>query len=255
MPRQFCLKDAKFALLTYPQVPEPEANGFADLATELFSSERVAARWVIGRELHADGGIHFHCFLDFGRKFSSRDTRIFDLGGRHPNIERVGRTPRKAYDYAIKDNDVVSRHPDDYAGPDDQSAGGGGEQREPSADWVRIVSAETRDEFFRLVGELQPRSLVCSYVNIARYADWRYRPTPTPYQHPEDWTFNLESYPVLLDWVDESLRGSPERLEIPFLCSLCLQRIFRAARPPLKGDRSPAAARFEAYGGWWVFAY
>lgn len=208
MPRQFCLKEAKYTLLTYAQVPGPEADGFANGLADVFTSERVAAQYVIGRERHADGGIHFHCFLDFGRKFSSRDTRIFDLGERHPNIERVGRTPRRAYDYAIKDGDIVGRT-EGYEGPSDHATRG--EQGERGSDWSRIVSAETRDEFFVLLGELQPRALACSFVSLSRFADWKYRPTPAPYQHPEDWCFDLERYPILLDWVDESLRGGDER--------------------------------------------
>lgn len=210
MPQPFCLKDAKYCLLTYPQVPAEQDEAFAGIARELFTSSRVAARYVIGRELHADGGIHFHCFLDFGRKFSSRDTRLFDLGGRHPHILRVGRTPRRSYEYAIKDGNIVGQS-DGYDGPSQQS---GREQGERGSDWSTIVSAETRDEFFDLVATLQPRALACSFVSLARYADWRYRPTPTPYQHPEDWTFNLERYPVLLDWIDENLRGGAERLVI-----------------------------------------
>jgi len=211
MSRQFCLKDAKYCLLTYPQIPETEAYEFPELASELFSSERVDANYVIGRELHADGGIHFHCFLDFGRKFSSRDTRIFDIQGHHPNIERVGRTPRTAYNYAIKDNDVVARS-GEYSGPPENNNSRERQSgTDTSSDWATILCAESRDEFFDLCRSLQPRSLACSFLSLTRYADWRYRPVPTPYQHPDDWSFNLESYSVLLDWVDESLRGGQDR--------------------------------------------
>lgn len=231
MPQPFCLKSAKYCLLTYPQVPEQEDETFADAARELFTSERIAALYVIGRELHADGGVHFHCFLDFGRQFSSRDTRIFDIRGQHPNILRVGRTPRRSYDYAIKDGDIRGQS-EGYLGPPDTPRR---EQGERSSDWATIVSAETRDDFFELVRSLQPRALACSFVSLARYADWRFRPTPTPYQHPEDWSFRLDRYQVLLDWAEENINSTQDRYVI-----------FCIARPQARGARAPAAARVKA---------
>lgn len=214
MPRSFILKDAEYALLTYPQVPEALQEGFPDAITDLISSGPILAEFTAARELHRDGGIHFHVFVDFGRKFSSRRTDVFDCLGRHPNIERVGRTPRVAYDYAIKDGDIVAGICEPPPGPD--GSGEGGLQRsrgegEPGSNWSRIVLAETRELFFERVRELEPKSLVCSFVSLSRYADWQYRAIPEPYSHPDGWTFQLDRYPILLDWVDECLRGGEER--------------------------------------------
>lgn len=218
----FVLKDAKYVLLTYPQVPETEADAFPDLLTSVLSSGPILAEFTAARELHADGGIHFHAFVDFGRKFSTRNVRLFDVGGRHPNIERVGRTPRRVYDYVIKDGDVVAGS---CEAPD---ASGDSQQGESQADWSGIVLAETRDEFFEAVERYYPRALVLSFISIARYADWRYKLVPEPYQHPEHWTFNLDRYPVLLDWIDESLRGGAERSVLPALHG----RRLRGTGPP-----------------------
>jgi len=207
MPGSFILKDAKYVLLTYPQVPSDQADGFPELVERLCGDLRC--KYVIGRELHADGGIHFHCFLDFGRKYSSRNTRVFDLDGRHPNIEKVGRTPRRAYEYAIKDGCIVGVSAE-YDGPPDNSTSDRGEQGECSA-WERILQSETRDEFFEALRSWQPRALVCNFTSAVKYADWKYKPVADTYQHPEEFQFNLEDYPVLLEWVSEFLFTEQDR--------------------------------------------
>jgi len=211
MPRAFTLKDARYALLTYAQVPESQTAGFPGKLTDLLCG--LGAEFTAARERHTDGGIHFHVFVNFGKKFSSRNTSIFDCDGRHPNIERVGRSPRTAWEYVIKDGDIVAGdcNPPPASSRDREGGIQPEGEGEHTSDWGRIVLAETRDEFFDLIRRLQPRSLVVSFMSIARYADWRYRPVAELYKHPENWFFNLESYPILLDWVDESLRGGQDR--------------------------------------------
>lgn len=196
----FVIKDAKFLLLTYAQVPEHESRELPWTLLSLCTAKE--AECIIGRELHADGGIHFHAFVDFGgRKYSTRDTRAWDIQGRHPNIERVGRTPAKAWDYATKEGDIIC----------------GGAERPPtseegtssSGNWEFILSSETRDEFFDRLHEYQPRTLACSFPSLVKYADWKYRPVPESYSHPEDWTFDLHGYPELLEWRDDNLFAKP----------------------------------------------
>ena len=57
----------RYALITYSQCGDlsPERVG------ERF--QELGALLVIGRENHADGGIHLHCFVDFGRKEGSEE--------------------------------------------------------------------------------------------------------------------------------------------------------------------------------------
>lgn len=127
--------ERRYALFTYAQCggldPFAVVNHFSELRAEC----------IIGREDHADGGVHLHCFVDFNRKFASRDPRFADVEGRHPNVQPCGRTPEKMYDYAIKDGDVV--------------AGGlerpNGSRLPGSSDpWAEIIMAENRERFFEL---------------------------------------------------------------------------------------------------------
>nr|QWY79444.1 MAG: replication-associated protein [Cressdnaviricota sp.] len=94
--------NSRYLLLTYAQ-----SNGLDewDVSNHLST---LGAECIIAREDHADGGTHLHCFVDFNRKFRSRNIRIFDVGGFHPNVSPSRGTPEKGYDYAIKDGEVVA---------------------------------------------------------------------------------------------------------------------------------------------------
>lgn len=190
MPFRF---SAKHVLLTYSQCGELDPHSVVCHLADL------GAECIIGRETHSDGGLHLHAFAMFGRKFSSRNERIFDVGGRHPNIQNITVTPEKAYDYAIKDGEVV----------------GGGLERpsravvsNSSEKWAAIVAAETRDDFFRLAGELDPKALCCSFTSLRTYADWRYREDAEPYSTPGGISFDTDGIPELDDWVSCNLVGN-----------------------------------------------
>lgn len=197
MPRDFCLKDAKYCLLTYAQTP-PGFNywNILDICTNL------QAECLIGEELHQDGGKHYHVFVDFGRKFSSRVTELFDIGNIHPNIERVGRTPWCAFDYVTKDGNVV--------------AGGAtrpieGHHKPENDKWETITSAESRDDYFRLLHELAPKQLITSFPSICKYADWKFAPRPILYETPPEWTFDIHAYDDLGAWVSGNIRVNKGR--------------------------------------------
>ena len=136
MSQQFRLQ-SRYVLLTYSQCGDLDPQLVCDhLAT-------IPAECLIGRENHADGGIHLHAFVDFGRRVNIRDQRLFDVDGRHPNIQPCGRTPQKMLDYAIKDGDVVAGGLDPDLGGEDVSGDG--------TVWHTIANAETVDRFWELV--------------------------------------------------------------------------------------------------------
>lgn len=183
---------SRYALVTYAQCGGLDPFTVSDHFTEL------GAECIIGREDHADGGIHLHAFVDFGKQYSTRNARQFDVAGHHPNVQPAARTPEKMYDYAIKDGDVVA------GGLERPDGGRVSEARDP---WAQIILAPSRDEFFRLCGELAPRSLACSFNSLRAYADWRYRPEPLPYRTPEGYVFNTGRVDGLDRWVQENLEG------------------------------------------------
>lgn len=156
----------------------------------------LGAECIIARELHEDLGLHLHVFVDFGRKFRSRKTDIFDVDGRHPNINPSRGTPEKGYDYTIKDGDVVAgglERP--------QRATGTGKTFDL---WSQIAGAEDRNEFWHLCEELDPKSLCCSFGQLQKYADWRFAEDPPVYEHPTGFDFVGGDVDGRDDWVSRS---------------------------------------------------
>lgn len=99
---------AKRCLLTYSQVDgkiEDHKQIIEGIGNGLPPDIRIS-RWVCGREHHRDGGLHFHCYLEFTAKVNSRDPRLFDVRDCHPNIRRV-KDPKRAIAYAMKDGDFA----------------------------------------------------------------------------------------------------------------------------------------------------
>lgn len=182
----------RYGLFTYAQCgdldPWAVSNHFSDLRAEC----------IIGREDHADGGIHLHAFVDFGKQYRSRSASFADVEGRHPNILPIAQTPEKTWDYATKDGDVV--------------AGGlerpnRGRLSNPSDGWNEIINAESREQFFELLAELEPKALCVSFPSLCKFADWRFRIDRTPYRTPVSYAFDTSGYPELDDWVRENLDG------------------------------------------------
>lgn len=195
----------RYLLLTYSQVG-PEF-GWQQLGRFL---RDLGAFVRIGRELHEDGGTHYHVFCDFETPFSTRDPRKFDFEGAHPNIEAVRRTPRKAWEYAGKDGDVCM---DDPSAEPPES--GGGTKRKRDDVWSEITNATNRDEFFALGQALAPRDFVCAFSSISKYADWKFRPEPVPYTNPEGFTSNAgngQSFPGLEEWVLQNIEDPRTRM-------------------------------------------
>lgn len=194
----FILKNVRRLLLTYSQCGTLDPFAVSDH----FSS--LGAECIVGRERHADEGIHLHVFVDFGRQFSSRKTDIFDVGGYHPNIERVRHTPWTAYDYAIKDGDVC--------------AGGLERPERPRRDgfgkadttWHTILEAENAEEFWQLCHVLAPRDIARSFPSLQKYCDWRYRPATGQYDTPAGFSFDTSSAPALDEWLLQANLGLRE---------------------------------------------
>lgn len=182
----------RYGLFTYSQCGDLDPFKVSDLFSGL------GAECIVGRENHHDGGLHLHAFVDFGKEYSTRNPRQFDVEGYHPNVLPGKKTPEKMWDYATKDGDVVS------GGLERPSGGGLSGASDP---WHEIILADTRDEFFRLCGQLAPRHLACSFPSLCKYADWKYRIDPDPYHHPDDYTFETGRFPELDEWVRQDLEG------------------------------------------------
>ncbi|QCS35903.1 replication-associated protein [Capybara genomovirus 11] len=188
------LFSARYALLTYAQCGDLDEWAVSNHLSAL------GAECIIGREDHADGGTHLHVFLDFGGKKQSRRPNFFDVGGHHPNIAPSRGRPELGYDYAIKDGNVVAGG---LARP------GGGGLPQVADKWREIVSAESRDEFFDLLRQLDPKTLVTRWTELNKYADAAYAPIPEPYVGSDGKQFELGMVPELARWGGQLAANDP----------------------------------------------
>ena len=190
----FHLKNRRYVLITYAQAGDDfDYWAVLDLFTQL------RAECIIGRELHSDGGVHFHVFVDFGRLYSSRKTDIFDVGGKHPNIQPIGRTPAKAYDYVCKEGDLVAGG---LARP------GGDTDIDPDNFWASTGSCQTGDEFLHLCDQLATRDFIRGFSNFRAYAKWKWAEGGLDYIQPTNVEFDTSAADGLDEWLDQLALGS-----------------------------------------------
>lgn len=77
---------ARHAALTYPQ-----ATCTKDALFSFLTSITGVVKALVAEETHADGGIHYHCYLGFraSPRICIRDPNHFDFQLNHPNIQAV----------------------------------------------------------------------------------------------------------------------------------------------------------------------
>lgn len=98
MPFKF---DSTSFFLTYPQ-SDFENQYVIDKINSICQLE-----WArVCRESHQDGQPHTHIVGKFTKRFQSRNERVFDIDGRHPNIQPIRSIPR-AIAYVSKDGDYL----------------------------------------------------------------------------------------------------------------------------------------------------
>jgi len=201
---------------------------------DLFSS--LGAECIVGRELHEDGGIHLHVFVDFGRRFRSRKSSIFDVGGFHPNVVASQGTPDKGYAYATKDGDVICGG---LAKPDGVTRRTGDSKTDTK--WAEITSAQSRTEFWNLLHELDPKSAACNFNSLQKYADWKFAAVPPVYESPAGIEFVNGEIDGRDDWLSQSGIGSGEPLVGKLSCTYPL--VLAVAAPRRRPQEQPPLPR------------
>lgn len=190
----------KHVLLTYPQCGALDAMAVGE------SIGSTGGKYIIAKELHADGGIHLHCFVQWEFNFATTDKRQFDVDGCHPNFRKMYRTPKKGYAYCIKNGEIVGGDLQAVDVIDDDKSGTSGDSdTQRKSPWPEIILAKSRDEFFESCARLDPRSLCVGFMGLCKYADWRYRVDRSPYSTPGGVSIEASTVPALCDWVRDNL--------------------------------------------------
>jgi len=178
---------AKYGLLTYPQSDGLDPWRINDLLAEL------GCECIVAKELHADGGTHYHAFFMHSTKLRTRDARAFDVDGHHPNILRGVKTPVKMFEYATKDGDVVAGG---LGRPDEEPA-----KTDSDDFWRRVFDAATREDTLQQAYESSPNLFGRYFFQVRAIAEGKTIQNPLHYVSPAELEWELGPYPELSDWV------------------------------------------------------
>lgn len=155
---------AAACFLTYSQVGE---RSLEDLVTFLKGIPFVKGG-IACRELHQDGGAHFHTWLDLKTGSRFLNSR-FDFDGLHPNVivtpgNKKSDACQNRIKYVKKDGDFVV-FPDDYALP---------EKAEKDTTWVDALTAESREEALEIISSNKPRDAIINSRQIDYFLDKKF---------------------------------------------------------------------------------
>jgi len=95
----------KSFLLTYPKCDMDK-----EVLLEQLTEIQEPSLYYIAREKHEDGSLHLHATVRFTKRVHSKDPRVFDVGGYHPNIKKLltNRAFDNAIQYVKKDGDFIT---------------------------------------------------------------------------------------------------------------------------------------------------
>lgn len=166
MPSPRFQLNAKHVFLTYPQVGDLDHGCIFARLDGLGCAERI-----LGIEQHTDGGRHFHVLARWDAPLRTRDRRLFDVEGHHPNIQPV-RDVRAVRQYVTKDGDVH--------GSFDMPS------RKRARDDVfgDACSAPDAEQFLGIIRDGSPRDYVIFHKQLETYVAKRYAVAEEEYEHP-----------------------------------------------------------------------
>jgi len=125
--------DGVHVLLTYSQSPLLSQQ----ILDHLQSIKPL--EWArVCQEQHQDGQPHQHVVAKFADRFQSRNARVFDIAGIHPNVQPV-RSVARALAYIAKDGQFV-----DFGAVPEH----GRQAADRDQDWVALARTSTAGEYF-----------------------------------------------------------------------------------------------------------
>lgn len=192
-PPQFRF-DNKRVFLTYSQALNLERDELFNFLRGLINEPKYI---VVARELHGDGGQHFHAVIDFGKRFRSRDVRVFDIGGYHPNISAISTANEytNKVNYTKKDGDFVE------LGEYEEAPA----RRHKQQHWADLIDGSSdRNEFMAKAKAVAPRDFILQNDKFEAFAEKYFN---APEEFVSDYVRGDFEYepPELKTWVEDVL--------------------------------------------------
>jgi hypothetical protein len=206
-PRWVC----RFFMFTYSQSgPNWPVEEFKVLVALL------GGKCHIGHERHLDGGHHFHCLVDFERKWEFENPHRFCVGNRgsrppsaselasgvlcpgqtHANILRVSKTPFHCWDYVSKYGDIV------FSDLERPVVRGPNTTRDDNYKGSRALA--TKKEFLADIASHSPRDSIVLGGAIRQTAEIIYGKDKLPPQRQDNvalgLTIHWDRYPRAREW-------------------------------------------------------
>lgn len=93
------------AFLTYAQARPLTKQQVYDHFVAFDKDHIKCKKVLVAQEAHEDGEPHYHVFIEFSSKLHTRDARVFDIDGKHPNIQAC-RSPKRTIAYCLKEDEA-----------------------------------------------------------------------------------------------------------------------------------------------------
>nr|UBJ26199.1 replication-associated protein [Red panda feces-associated genomovirus] len=181
--------NAKRVFLTYPQANEVQHH-------ELHTHLSQFGNCYSCRELHSDGGVHYHAILTSPTKFNIRRSDFFDYNGRHPNMGPVKQLGACA-DYIGKGGDTLGTSPVTTT---------------PSRSaqlTCLLIQHVPHEEFMQRYSEIDPFSYINNYDRIRSFSIHHSSSGECTEINRDRSSF--KETPLMSQWVMANLFPQPER--------------------------------------------
>lgn len=168
--------DAQRFLITYAQCNGVQFS--CDSIADYINGKDPTPEYVeVGRELHADGGTHFHVYVAFPSRFRG-NMFAFDFHGKHPNVRTVKRGAnhtQRAREYIRKEGlELCSR-----GVPAPFSAEG---KCDP---WSAALTQPDAESFLAHMRDKCPKEYILRYHDLVAFAQFHFN-APSDYVSPYD---------------------------------------------------------------------
>lgn len=182
--------ECKFVAITWSDCRDDRPD-FDSLYNYLSSTVKPRPDYfVLSREIHeTTGQPHFHGCLWYRNGIRTRNKRLFDFDGKHPNVQPC-REPKNWYDYVQKHGNFRT-----FGTVPPKLAGSGGDYGDI------LLKSTSRDDFLERLRSAHPRDFVLFHDRICTFADAHFA-KKDDYEAPDVQFLEPES---LAQWRRENL--------------------------------------------------